>query len=117
MAELTRQAMKTRKIISEHLIKTTVKPKFYIFFSDPGHAWLRVKKTGLVKLGIAHKISRYSYMKSDWAYLEEDCDAGLFLRTKFGGNLNYKELQSKGVLKEKNTNNQSKIRSYDSYTV
>ena len=54
----------------------------YKFFSDPGHAWLEVEKKELETLGIASKISGYSYMKRNKAYLEEDCDAGLFIKTK-----------------------------------
>jgi hypothetical protein len=43
-------------------------------FADPGHAWARVAKSKLVKLGIADKISPYSYQKGENAFLEEDCD-------------------------------------------
>lgn len=49
------------------------------FYEDAGHGWLRVLRTKLVDLGIADKISRCSYMYGKWAYLEEDCDAPLFL--------------------------------------
>ncbi|KKK46807.1 hypothetical protein LCGC14_3161520, partial [marine sediment metagenome] len=41
--------------------------------------WLRVRRAELVKLGIADKISGYSYMSGDYAYLEEDCDAGVLV--------------------------------------
>ena len=52
--------------------------KTYKFYSDPGHGWLAVKIKELVDLGIVDKISSYSYMRGQTAYLEEDCDAGLF---------------------------------------
>lgn len=43
-------------------------------FVDAGHAWLRVPLKMLARLNIAGKISGYSYMRGDYAYLEEDCD-------------------------------------------
>lgn len=53
----------------------------YQFHSDPGHAWLEVPMSELRALGIDRKISQYSYRSRDGrlAYLEEDCDAGLFV--------------------------------------
>lgn len=56
--------------------------KQYIFFADPGHAWLRVPKKEIAP--IKDKISSYSYMNGKYVYLEEDCDAGVFLLHKFG---------------------------------
>jgi len=52
--------------------------KTYIWAVDAGHEWLAVKKKELVDLGIAQKISGYSYEKGATAYLEGDCDAALF---------------------------------------
>lgn len=49
------------------------------FYNDAAHGWLRVERTKLVELGIADKVSRCSYMYGKWAYLEEDCDAPLFI--------------------------------------
>lgn len=49
------------------------------FYSDPGHGWIKVEKRLLVQLGIEDKISEYSYVKGDYAYLEEDCDASVLL--------------------------------------
>ena len=43
-------------------------------FGDPGHAWARFPKAQLVKLGIADKITPYSYQNGANAFLEEDCD-------------------------------------------
>lgn len=51
----------------------------YTFFEDPAHGWLRVPLAELHELGIADKISRYSYIGNEFAFLEEDCDAGLFM--------------------------------------
>ena len=53
----------------------------YTFFEDPGHGWLKVPLKKLEKLGIVNQISIYSYMQGDYAYLEEDCDAPLFIKT------------------------------------
>jgi len=61
--------------------------KTYIWAVDAGHAWLSVKQSELNNLGIAHKISSYSYMKGGSVYLEEDCDAAVFIdayTAKFG---------------------------------
>lgn len=53
--------------------------KTFDFISDPGHAWLKVPHALLVELGIADKISQYSYTRGAFAYLEEDCDASHFI--------------------------------------
>ena len=54
----------------------------YIFHEDPGHGWLEVTRAELVRLGILNQISHYSYQRGDKVYLEEDCDATLFVETK-----------------------------------
>jgi hypothetical protein len=79
-------------------------------FADPGHAWARFPKARLVKLGIADKISTYSYMNGSNAFLEEDCD----LSTLIGA------LREKGYeikFNESHTNKRSKIRSYNTYKI
>lgn len=53
--------------------------KTYRFISDPGHGWLEVPLSELMLMDIAKHISPYSYQKGDMAYLEEDCDAGVFV--------------------------------------
>ena len=52
----------------------------YIFFNDPGHAWLQVPKAECKRLGV--KPTDYSYQDRDNYYLEEDCDAGLWIEAK-----------------------------------
>ena len=77
-------------------------------FGDPGHAWARFPKARLVKLGIADKISCYSYQNGTNAFLEEDCDLSVLITA----------LKDKGYeikFNESHTNRQSKIRSYDYY--
>ena len=78
-------------------------------FADPGHAWARVSKARLVKLGIADKISTYSYQRGANAFLEEDCDLTVLCNA----------LRERGFevkFKEGWTNRYSKIRNYDPYT-
>lgn len=50
------------------------------FYSDPGHGWLAVKLKDIFGLGLQYQISNYSYMRGLTVYLEEDCDAALFVR-------------------------------------
>lgn len=54
----------------------------YHFFSDPGHGWLQVPIRELHTLDIFDRISGFSYRNGNYAYLEEDDDASLFIRTK-----------------------------------
>lgn len=49
------------------------------YIQDPGHGWLSVSHKDIVALGIADKITSYSYMNATRAFLEEDCDASMFL--------------------------------------
>jgi len=77
-------------------------------FADPGHAWARIAKSKLVSLGIAEKISTYSYQKGENAFLEEDCDLSVLMTA----------LRERGYevkFNESHTNRQSKIRSYFTY--
>lgn len=57
------------------------------FISDPGHGWLKVPYKLLETLGIQNKISHYSYRTREDAYLEEDCDAPLFLDSAKGAGI------------------------------
>lgn len=77
-------------------------------YSDPGHGWCRVKKQLLIDLGIADKITSYSYMNGNYAYLEEDCDMSTLCRA----------LRDRGIepeFVEHTTNRDSIIRSYYPY--
>jgi hypothetical protein len=57
--------------------------KSITIYTDPSHGWAKVSIKELIKLNIADKISTYSYMHKNGinAYLEEDCDLGLYLNT------------------------------------
>lgn len=61
--------------------------KEYIWAHDAGHEWLAVKASELVNLGIASKITSFSYVKGGTVYLEGDCDAATFIeayKVQFG---------------------------------
>ena len=77
-------------------------------FADPGHAWARFPKAKLVSLGIADKITPYSYQTGTNVFLEDDCDLSTLLAA----------LKAKGYevkFNESFTNKQSKIRNYSTY--
>jgi hypothetical protein len=77
-------------------------------FADPGHAWARFPKSRLTRLGIADKISTYSYQNGANAFLEEDCDLSVLATA----------LKDRGYaikFNEHHTNKRSKIRSYATY--
>lgn len=78
------------------------------YYQDPGHGWAKIHKQWLTMLGIADKISHYSYQRKGYAYLEEDCDLSLLLEAA-------QKFDIKVHLREYNCNKSSKIRSYESY--
>lgn len=80
------------------------------FYADPGHGWGAVKRKVLFDLGIADKISTYSYQKGQTVYLEEDMDLGTLI-----GALKSKGEEVKFV--EKHTNKYSPIRSYEYFKI
>lgn len=52
------------------------------FHYDAGHGWLQVHLNDLYDVGLAPAdFTKYSYRKDDWLYLEEDLDAGTFIRS------------------------------------
>ena len=87
-------------------MSNTFKIKFY---SDPGHGWGAVKRRVLDELGIADKITRFSYQKGDTVYLEEDCDLPTLTTA----------LSLRGIWVEhvsKHTDRRSPIRSYENFS-
>ena len=82
--------------------------KTFAFYQDPGHGWIKVPVKLLVTLGVADKVSHYSYYRNGFAYLEEDNDAALFIH----------KMKSIGVVpkfRESHTDRQSIIRNYLSF--
>ena len=57
-------------------------PRSYTLFGDPDHAWLCVTEEEAKRLNVYDRISDCSYRKYDLLYLEEDCDAPLFIEAK-----------------------------------
>lgn len=51
----------------------------YQVISDPGHSWVKVPYKDLEDSGVEFEISEFSYRTRRDAFLEEDCDAGVFL--------------------------------------
>jgi hypothetical protein len=96
-----------------HIVKQKelkMKVKIYRLHTDPGHGWLAVKRKELDELGIADKITPYSYVKGQSVYLEEDCDLSTFFNAyhaKHGVDPTYKT-----TYRENNG-----IRNFDRYTV
>jgi hypothetical protein len=77
-------------------------------YTDPGHGWGAVKRTVLTDLGIANRVTAYSYQRGQSVYLEEDCDLSLLIGA----------LRERGitpVFDERHTDRRSPIRSYESY--
>jgi hypothetical protein len=74
---------------------------------DPAHAWLSVKRTIVERvIGTLTCITDCSYEQGKSLYLEEDCDAPLFLQM----------CAAQGIevdIKFRYTNRRSPIRSYD----
>lgn len=81
----------------------------FTFYQDPSHGWVKVKRALLIKVGVAHAISPYSYERKNDVYLEEDLDAPRFIEA-------YKTMfLTEPKFKSCHTNKSSKIRSYKSY--
>ena len=79
------------------------------YYQDPGHGWIKVSNKLLNKLAINNKISNYSYMRKDYAYLEEDCDVGILFDALEKQGVTYQ------IISKVSRNRSSKIRSYDRY--
>jgi hypothetical protein len=78
------------------------------YYTDPGHGWVAVKRKLLNDLGIADKITYFSYQKGQTVYLEEDCDLATFTTA----------MNLRGVIlkyEQKHTNRTHPIRNYENY--
>jgi hypothetical protein len=80
------------------------------YYTDPGHGWGAVKRKVLTDLGIADKITSFSFQKGDTVYLEEDCDL-----PKLTTALSINGIWIEHI--EKHTDRRSPIRSYQSYRI
>ena len=79
------------------------------YFTDPSHGWAACKLDTLHALGIADKISHYSYKRGQTAYLEEDCDFTVLLDALTRAGIEYQ-------ITTKHTDSRHPIRSYSTYT-
>lgn len=50
------------------------------WIKDPEHAWLKVKIINIFKANVAYKISHKSFVRKNYAYLEKDRDARIYLK-------------------------------------
>lgn len=79
----------------------------YIYHTDPGHGWIEVPVADLQELGLKlADFTRYSYINHDRVYLEEDCDAAVFVNAY---------VEKHGVspaFRPQNTNSDSIIRTF-----
>lgn len=89
--------------------------KKFDFISDAGHGWLKVPQPMLSELGIADKISLYSYVDGKGnAYLEEDCDATVFIK-EYCWRENIKRSEFAHHIEEVNHGNNSWVRNLPGY--
>jgi hypothetical protein len=72
--------------------------KTFTFFTDPGHGWLAVSLQDCADIGLSLRdFTHYSYRHIENLYLEEDCDAGLFINaftSKYGHAPTIEEIHS-----------------------
>ena len=80
------------------------------YIQDPGHGWFKVSIKQLVQLGIADRISNYSYRRGTWAYLEEDCDLTKFFNA-------YHAVTGRDPKHRTRMSDRSAVRGYDRYTL
>lgn len=86
-----------------------MKMKQFKYYTDNGHGWLAVKFSLIHDFNLQDKITRFSYIKGNTVYLEEDLDMSTFLaefENRHGANYE---------LIVKNVNGRSVIRSYQNY--
>ena len=78
-------------------------------FSDPGHAWIKVCKKDLYKLFgqfWRKHFTNFSYERGEYAYLEEDRDAAMFV-----DQLKFQKIDFK-FKEHKSSESHSRIRRY-----
>lgn len=81
------------------------------FISDYGHGWCKTPIKLLKKLDLLERISHYSYIRGEFAYLEEDCDLSLLMLAA----------RDKGIaltFRERNSPERpSRVRNYEGYSL
>ena len=62
------------------MLDTVIPPEILRnFYFDSGHGWLEVTYEELIDLGIAKRITNWSYRDGEKVYLEEDIDVGTYI--------------------------------------
>lgn len=77
-------------------------------YCDAGHGWIKVSRKALENLNLLEKINHYSYQRGDYVYLEEDCDAALYLDCLDKAGIKYQLIHT-------HSDKTSKIRGYDNF--
>jgi len=80
----------------------------FIYYTDPGHGWVKVPVRLLNNIGIADKITSFSYYRNGFAFLERDTDMALLVNK-------LRQLNIEPKFKSQHTDNLSKIRNYRSF--
>jgi len=80
----------------------------FLYYQDPGHGWVAVKRTLLQQLGIEDRITPYSYQRGGTVYLEEDRDFSTFHHAANAAGIEPNYLP-------KHTDKRSPIRSYERF--
>ena len=89
-------------------MKKAPKAKVIKFYTDPGHGWAAAKYTELDALGIADKITPYSYRHGNTVYLEEDCDFTTYTKALIKSGVQFR-------IETRHFEGTHRIRYYDSY--
>jgi hypothetical protein len=82
--------------------------KTITYHTDPSHGWIKVSLKDKVLQSILKEVSPFSYVSNTSIFLEEDCDASLYIQKLKDLNIPYK-------FKTMHTNRRSKIRAYHRY--
>lgn len=64
------------------------------YVQDPGHGWIAADMQRLRALGIADKITPYSYRDGDLVWLEEDCDAAAYIGALREAGIHYRIVET-----------------------
>ena len=79
----------------------------FTYHTDPGHGWVEVSIPDLISVGLTPvDFSQYSYRAGDYVFLEEDCDAAVFVNAFIQCN------GARPQFREVHTDNDHPIRTY-----
>lgn len=59
------------------------------YVQDPSHGWIAADLTLLIRLGLTGNLSPYSYREGSIVWLEEDCDAPMFITALRNAGISY----------------------------